>query len=418
MNPTLTILSAACLLATAAPAWAGTAPGAVSPPAAQAAPLQLEWDARVRHEQVDDDAFVHDADANTVRLRLGLRAAFGHGWSGLLEGAGVASAGDRYNSGANGRVAYPAVTDPRGGELNQAWLGWQGARFGATLGRQRLLLDNQRWVGNVGWRQHEQTFDAIALQWQPLDALTLRYDWLDRVHRVAGRDATSPLARARRLDTHLLNVAWVQGAQQWTGYAYLHEDRDLASASSATVGARWTGSALREGSGPGWTLEAAKQDDYANSPLHFAHRYWLVEPYWTQAGLTAKLGWEHLGGDGRHALQTPLATLHAFNGWADTFAVTPVAGLEDRYAGLTGTAGRRDPAHTLVWTLTYHDYRADRGSARYGREWDASLAFPVVAGVGGLVKLADYRADAFGRNDVKLWLQFEWRGTRSLQGAR
>ncbi len=97
----------------------------------------------------------------------------------------------------------------------------------------------------------------------------------------------------------------MQGAQQWTGYAYLHDDRDLASASSATYGVRWSGKALQQGNGPGWTLELARQQDYADNPLHFSHRYWLAEPSWSQAGITAKLGWEHLGGNGQHALQTP-----------------------------------------------------------------------------------------------------------------
>ncbi len=167
MNLKRHTLSLGCLLALAAPAWSAAAADA-TPSTTQAAPLQLEWDARLRHEQVDNDAFADDARADTLRLRLGLRANFGNGWSGLLEGAGVASAGDRYNSGANGQSQYPAITDPKGAELNQAWVGWQGDSFGATVGRQRILLDNQRWVGAVGWRQHEQTFDAIALQWQPL----------------------------------------------------------------------------------------------------------------------------------------------------------------------------------------------------------------------------------------------------------
>jgi hypothetical protein len=30
-----------------------------------------------------------------------------------------------------------------------------------TLGRQRINLDDQRFVGSVGWRQNEQTFDAV-----------------------------------------------------------------------------------------------------------------------------------------------------------------------------------------------------------------------------------------------------------------
>ncbi|MEI7037920.1 alginate export family protein [Fulvimonas yonginensis] len=396
-------LTLACLLALAsAPAWSTDTP----------APLQVEWDARLRHEQVDNDAFSRDARADTLCLRLGLRAQFGGGWSGYLEGAGVAAANEHYNSGANGNTEYPAITDPHGTELNQAYVAWQGQAFGATVGRQRLLFDNQRWVGNVGWRQHEQTHDAVALQWQPAAAWTVRYAWLDRVHRVAGRDALAPLARERKLDTHLLNAAFHAGLQQWSGYAYVHEDRDLATASSATYGVRWTGKPAADGFG--WTLETARQFDYANNPDHFVHGYWLVEPAWTQAGITGKLGWERLGGNGRHALQTPLATLHAFDGWDDQFTVTPAGGLEDRYVAFNGVFGQHGTAARLGWTVVFHDFRADHGG-RYGSEWDGSLGYAFTPALAGLLKAAHYHADGFGRHDTKLWLQLEWKGAQALR---
>lgn len=377
--------------------------------AADAPKVAFEWDLRLRHEQVDDAGFARDADATTARLRAGLRIAPAPGWTVLLEGEGVAGSGG-YNSGANGKTAYPGVTDPTGAELNQLWVGWKNAQGGVTLGRQRIALDNQRWVGSVGWRQNEQTFDAVGLQWKPASTLTASYYWLDRVHRVAGDKALNPLARERDLDTHLLNLAWKRGAQQLIGYAYLHDDRDVASASTATYGLRWAGSALRDGRGFGWTAEAARQTDHARNPAHFDHGYWLLEPSWTQGALTLRAGWEHLGGDGTTAVQTPLATLHAFNGWDDQFGTTPAKGLEDRYLGAGGKIG----GSKLNWALAWHDYRSDVGNLRYGREWNASLGFPLPGGVSGLVKLADYRADGYARDNTKFWLQLEWRGSRTL----
>ena len=45
-----------------------------------------------------------------------------------------------------------------------------------------------------------------------------------------------------------------------------------------------------------------------------------------------RVGWERLSGSEREGqFQTPLATLHAFNGWADKFLSTPVNGIEDLY---------------------------------------------------------------------------------------
>ena len=379
---------------------------------AQTPLVQPEWNLRLRHEQVDDAAFEPNARADTLRLRAGLRFAFAGNWSALLEGEGVVAAGDRYNSGANGQTRFPAVIDPEGAELNQAWIGWHDTRFAATLGRQRILLDNQRWVGNVGWRQNEQTFDAIVTEWKATDALTLKYDWLASVQRVSGDRARDHLARDRGLNTHLFNVGYKMGPQQWVGYAYLHDDRDVASASTATFGLRWSADWVANGSGWAWTAEAARQSDYADNPLSFTHNYWLLEPAYSWRGITYKLGWEHLGGNGRHALQTPLATLHAFDGWADKFGTTPVGGLEDRYLSVGGKFGRIGDGR-FAWVVAYHDYRADTATAgisNYGHEWDASLGFPLAKGLTALVKLADYRSDGYARDTTKFWLQLEWVG--------
>jgi hypothetical protein len=378
--------------------------------AQQSVTVDPTWNLRLRHEQVDDDAFPRDASADTLRLRAGLKFSFPDGWSALLEGEGIASAGNHYNSGANGRTTYPTIVDPSGAELNQAWVAWNGAQGSAKLGRQRILLDNQRWVGNVGWRQNEQTFDAVALEYKPVAGITLRFDWLDRVHRVNGADARDPLARERNLDTHVFNAAWKHGAQQVVGYAYLHRDQDVASASTSTYGLRWTGDHRRDGTGWGWTAEAASQRHYGNNPLNFSHSYWLLEPAYSVRGTSIKAGWEHLGGSGSHALQTPLATLHAFNGWDDKFAVTPAGGLNDRYLSASGTFGHARDGR-FGWAVAWHDYCADTalpGLGHYGSEWDASLGFPLATRLQALLKIADYRADQFARDTTKVWLQVEW----------
>jgi hypothetical protein len=370
----------------------------------------FDWNARVRWEHVDSDAFAEDADAATLRLRAGVRRAFGRGWSAGLEGEGVAALVDDYNSGANGHTAFPAVIDPTGIEVNQLWLAHQGPHALWRVGRQRLVLDNQRWLGSVGWRQNEQTFDAIAWEWNFAPAWTLRWYGLASVQRVAGDHARDRLARERDLASHFVNVTRKGARQQWTAYAYLHDDRDVAAASTATYGARWHGDSKDKRWG--LTLEAATQQDHADNPNSFRHGYFLAEPSFAWKGATLRAGWEHLGGDGMHALQTPLATLHAFNGWADVFLVTPPRGLDDRYlavSGKWGGAARRDRS---PWQVAWHDYRADDGGMRYGREWNASLGFPVAKGLDALVKFADYRADGFARDTRKVWFQLEWSGKR------
>ncbi|HSR64969.1 MAG TPA: alginate export family protein [Xanthomonadaceae bacterium] len=390
------------IAATSLPVHAADAAPAVGP-------VSFEWNLRLRHEHVGDDAFADDADATTLRLRAGVRFKLDNGFNALLEGEGIADAGDAYNSGANGRTTRPAITDPEGAELNQAFVGWKDKAFGVAVGRQRLLFDNQRWIGNSGWRQNEQTFDAVSADWKIAGDWSARYAYLGRVHRVAGDNALDAKARQRNLDSHLAELAWKHGVAQVSGYAWLHEDQDVASASTGTFGVRALADLVRDGNGFALALELARQRDYANNPLRFSHRYWLVEPAYTLRGTTLRAGWEHLGGDGTHALQTPLATLHAFNGWADKFTTTPAAGLEDRYLGAGGKLGA---AKQYDWQVAWHDYRADTGAAHYGSEWNGSFGFPVAKGVRGLAKFAGYRADAFAHDTFKAWLQLEWSGAR------
>jgi hypothetical protein len=394
----LRLLALACLAGLSLPA-----------PAADNA-LALEWNLRMRHEHVDDDLFARDADATTARLRAGLRGAIAPAWEALVEGEGILSAGAGYDSGANRRTGYPIVADAEGLELNQAHVAWKGRKAGVTAGRQRVILDNQRWIGAVGWRQNEQTFDALIATFKPATSVQLTYGWLDRAHRVNGDRAVDPLARERDLDAHALNAAWTNGDHRLTGYVYAIEDEDVATASTRTLGARYV---LVPKAGTrrfGVTAEAARQADHAGNPRDFAHSYWLLEPALALSVATLRAGWEHLGGDGRTALQTPLATLHAFNGWADRFTTTPATGLEDRYVAATGQFAKSRKAGALDWAVAWHDYRADEGGARYGTEWNASLGVSFGPSWKALAKVADYRVDGFSRDVTKVWLQVEWSG--------
>ena len=108
-----------------------------------------------------------------------------------------------------------------------------------------------------------------------------------------------------------------------------------------------------------------------------------------------------------YELQTSLASLHAFNGWADKFLATPSRGLEDTYISANGKAGQ------YAWAAAYHDYRAGTASAtldHYGRELDLSLSRPLWKDWAGMLKVADYRADDFARDTQKAWVQVEYKG--------
>ena len=398
-HPVLCALTTAVLLAlSGAAAFAQSAPGGD----AQSKPI---IELRYRYEGVNDDAFARDADANTVRLRLGYRWAFAPGWRLVASGDRVqALAGARYNSTANGKTQYPTVADPQSSEIHEAYVGYADKGLDAALGRQIVAWDNQRFFGNSGWRQNEQTFDAFSLRYAfGSDGPVLRYAYLDRVQRVYGNANPSPLLRAWDLNGNLLNLTQATALGNFTGYAYLVENDSVVTASTKTLGARWTGSRTSGDLKFGWTLEYAKQDDYANNPASQSANYRLIEPALTWRGVTFKIGDEVMGGNGKYGFATPYATLHAFDGWADRFLTTPVDGIDDRYLGINGNLGK------AAWTATWHDFHADRGGRAYGSEFDAMLTYPLTAHLSGLLKFADYRADGFSTDERKIWASVEYR---------
>lgn len=362
-------------------------------------------DLRYRHETVDDSAFSKDAQADTLRLRLGYLWAFASGWQAYAEGEHVQPLfGEHYNSTANGETTYPTVADPKATEINQAFVKYSNASTDATLGRHRLLLDNQRFFGNSGWRQNEQTFDGFSVRQKFKESGTLiHYSWLGRVLRVNGHDNPNPLLREWDLNGHLVNLARPLPVGNLTGYAYLVENKDRQELSTRTFGLRWIADIEREGVQPGWSIEYAHQSDFADNPFSVSEPYRLLEARLRWQGITFKLGQELLGGNGQTSFSAPYSSLHAFNGWADRFGNTPANGLDDRFLGAEGKLGKAS------WALRWHDFQADRGGSDYGHELDASMSYPLWKGVTGMLKFADYRSDGFASDTRKLWFSLDYR---------
>lgn len=363
-------------------------------------------EARLRFEQVDDDGFANKAEATTLRIRTGYKLAFSSAWSAYaeLEANGHLGADD-FNSTDNGRTAYPAVVDPDSTELNQARIDFTpDATTRVTLGRQRLIYGNQRFVGNVGWRQNEQTFDALDGQFSPVAGFTLRYSYLDRVQRIFGDNHQNPNLARWNLNTHLFDLSYKLGPGLLSGYAHLYENETLPLSSHKNVGLRYAAQSAADAT-LGWqaSIEAARQRPYADGAGINRADYFALEGGLRWAGNTFSAGIEQLGGDGRYGFQTPLATLHAFNGWVDRFLTTPTNGLEDRYLGWKRGFGAFSAA------LVFHDFQAEHGSADYGKEWDASLGWAFAPKWNALLKYGSYNSDGFGADADKLWLSVEFK---------
>lgn len=380
---------------------------------AMACPLQahpllegtLLFDARLRMESVDDAGFSRDASALTLRTRLGWKTASFRGFHAVIEAEDIRALDSSYNSTANGRSTLPVVVDPEGSEWDQAYIGWDSGQGTQVLaGRQRLAYDNQRFIGNVGWRQNEQTFDALSIRTQINPEWQLQYAWLDKVHRIFGNQHPNPLQAENALDAHLLNSTWKGDIGSFTGYAYLIENQNLPTQSTRTLGLRHQRSLpIAEGREWWYAAEYATQQGWRRAPSTGAVGYFNAEAGLRLSGHGLRIGFEQLASNGRRAFQTPLATGHAFNGWADRFLTTPADGLNDLHLKVDGPLG------TFRYLVAVHRFDADRGAADYGTEFNAQIVWPFATGWNALAKYADYHSDGFGQDVRKFWLSVEYK---------
>jgi hypothetical protein len=385
------------------------------PAAAQDVTLAPSADVRLRYEGVDQDGLDARADAITLRVRPGLTAAAG-GWSALVEGEAAFVLAGNYNSGTNGKAAYPLIVDPGNVELNRAQLRYAGADgFAATAGRQRLEIGDQRFVGSGTFRQNEQTFDAVRAQWGGAQGLSadLTYAWSNRT--VNGRRGTGVRQEAVEGDNVFTMLAYGTRAGTLTGFAYL-VDQDEAAVqgyrlSSQTYGVRLAGAvALNARTRLSYAASWARQSDYHRNPNDYAADYWLGEATLATAGWTAAIGYEVLGADKGLALtsvQTPLAALFKFNGWADKFTTTPPDGLRDLYGTLGHGWKKTGPADAITLAATWHRFTSDRLLRRYGDE--LNLLASIRRGRATLsARYAHYAAKRFATDTDKLWLSLDW----------
>lgn len=324
-------------------------------------------DGRLRYEHVEQDA-LEDANAATFRLRLGYEWQ-AMPWLKILgEVEGVAQLNSDFSDTVRIVPGQATVPDPEAFEVNRLQAAWTGPRgLTATVGRQRIILNNARFVGNVGFRQNEQTFDALRVGYRASERLSFTYAYLDRVRRVFGDD--NPQGEWRS-DSHVAQVDATTPIGAFSGYALLLDFDNAPTQSSQTYGLRWTRTIEREGFRVGLTAEAARQSDYGGNLASFDLGYGAAQVQVGRGPLELTVGGEWLEGDGAQGFSTPLATLHAFQGWADVFLTTPGRGVRDLYGSAFWTV--RDPpiGEQATIGLRLHSFTDDSGGDEFGHEAD------------------------------------------------
>lgn len=375
---------------------------------------------RFRYEDVEQSGFASDADAHTVRTNFGFKTGVYKDFQALAEAQIVQNLSDEnFNSTTNGNTAFPVVADPDVTEMNELWISWAGLpQTKIKVGRQKMNIDNQRFVGTVGWRQNDQTFDAVQITNSSIENLNLLYSYVGNVNRIQGDD--HPLGDLDS-EVHIANASYKFA--DWlklTGYGYWLDIDEAPALSNMTYGLRATGSVPINNTG--WTFfyeaEGAKQEDDGNNTASYDDDYYHIVPGIKGHGFTFKAGYEVLGGNGTNAFQTPLATAHKFNGWADVFLSTPAAGLEDAYVSASYKVSGTDTfLDGTKFAATYHDFDSDSTTVGdFGDELDLSIGKSFILPDAGqpfkkvnvLLKYGDYDGDTAAGVDAsreKLWLQ-------------
>jgi hypothetical protein len=435
--------------------WAGTAaaqatpepppqagepePAAEPPPATppptisdQIAAGKLIFEVRGRYEGVDQTktaVLKKDGQALTVRTRMGWETGAWNGIKALVEFEDVRHVGPQdfavnvpgattppLNGAA--RARYPIVNDPDVTELNRAQLTWSpSAALTLVGGRQRILIDDQRFVGNVGWRQDEQTFDGVRAD-VALGRFKATYAYVSRVNRILGemKDWDS--------DSQLFNATWSPAETlRLEGFVYALDFSNSTANASITKGLKASGKTWLGLYQLSYDATWANQSDYR-------HRTAAFDLDDLEASVTGafdiyslKVGYESLEGNGTRGFTTPLATTHGFQGWADAW-VAPggnksfVDGIED-----TNLTLNVKPRFRLTYlfnadlTARYHDFGDQRTGAAQAQEWDLQAAAAITPKLSIALKYADFQREktvplgtaAPPASRTKVWLTLEYK---------
>lgn len=360
---------------------------------------------RFRVEDVSEDGTPDDleATATTLRTRLTFESGSYNGFAATVEFDHVQEVDEVDYNTVPGAPTFPGsatIIDPEGDDLNQAFISYTAASTVYKYGRQRILLDNQRFVGGVGWRQNEQTYDAFSFNNKSIDKLNIFGAYIYNVNRIFGNQ--SP-AGDHKNETILLNAKYtLSETNSLTGYYYGIDNEDALAFSTDTIGLRFAGKL----GGVGVIAELANQSEAGDSPLSYSAMYALLEGSYSINNINLKAGYELLGADGTDGqFITPLATLHAFQGWTDKFlgggSGNITGGIEDIYFNVGTKLGPVNAG--LVYHMLASDDSGASGMDDLGSE--IGVVFSGKAGPFDLMaKYATYSADDFATDTEKLWL--------------
>jgi len=363
-----------------------------------------------RAEFVDDESNTLDnASALTLRTYFGYETGELANFSVRVAAENVLHIVDDFNVPGESSNGSDVVADPQGTEIEEALVRYTGIdRTKITVGRQYLTFRPaplHRFIGTVPWRQNWQSMDALSIENRSVKNLRISYAYINEVNRIFGNDNPNENLASSPMDSHLLNLQYTGlPAGSLEGFYYrLNYDNDNLAApftDRETFGLKFQGTTgLSDSLKASYLLEFAHQRAIEDNPTEFdsANQYraefglTTSRPEGALKSFTAKAGYEVLESDAGLSFSTPLATVHAFQGWADRFIGFPGGGVKDVYlvAGLKFARG-------IALTTVFHDFKAEARGVDYGEELDVQVSKKF-----GKLTLALKHASYFGNNDVE-----------------
>jgi len=329
-------------------------------------------DFRLRGEHIEKDGKLEPAQGVTARLRLGFETPEMGGFRFLVEGMATRHLVDDFYDAVDYSMKkyYPLIADPETEEINRLQLSYTGDHGESyVLGRQRLIVDDARYIGNSGYRQNEQTFDAFRHR-RDLGPVAIDYAYIGQVNRVLGQDHPNG---EWDLSAHALRAATAVGEGELSGFMLLMENETVAALSLQTYAVRYEGGFGLGENAVTYGVEYARQSDYLGNPLEIDLDYWRADIGASFGPVDTRIGVHRADGNGVSGFQFPIGSGHGYFGLADAFLTTPANGLQNVYAQARIELPHPEIMDKAYAVLAWHDFDSVHVDEDLGREFDFKM---------------------------------------------
>ena len=355
---------------------------------------KLDMNFRFRTESVDTDTVKDTALANTLKSRLTFKSADIAGFSVLVEGDNVLHISDDFNDKENGHTEYNVVLDQETTQLNQAYAQFTGFSSTIKVGNQRILLDNQRHVGGVAFRQDEATFDAFSITNQSIDNTTIFAAVANNRNTITNDNTEENIA--------LVNTQYAFNKDLTASAFYyaIEDTNNIEGLDFDTFGLRSKGKI----NNIKFEAELASQNKTTAAGGDFTSLYYHINAGTKLGAVNTTLGYEAFGSDdGESAFATPLGTNHKFFGWSDVFLTGgDNDGITDLYASAVSMVSG------IKFVGQFHHFNTEEGSDALGNEVGLMLN-KKFSRYSANLKVAQYIASDYAENNLnkadttKIW---------------